>query len=297
VDPFQFVEERRLFVARGRAGAEAGGEAAEGEARGGEILGFAAVAPVYARRGWFVENLIRSPRAPNGTMELLVDAALRDAASLGSEYVTLGLAPLMGEVSRSLHWASRYGSALYDFRGLRAFKAKFRPDAWAPVYLSFPPSGSAVGAVYHSLSAFAQRGLLRYGVETLLRGPDIVLRTLSLLLLPWSVLLASVSPGWFPKHWMQWSWVAFDLVLAVLLWSLALRFRRWLSALLVSLVSSDALLTSLQALLFNLPRARNWTDLLGVLVGWAAPVVASLILLNSHRRARFRGTIPPAKMA
>lgn len=289
VDPFQFVEERRLFVARGPAEAE--------REAGGEILGFAAVAPVYARRGWFVENLIRSPRAPNGTMELLVDAALRDAAALGSEYVTLGLAPLMGGVTRSLHWASRYGSALYDFRGLRAFKAKFRPDTWAPVYLSYPPSSSAVGAVYHSLSAFAQRGLLRYGLETLLRGPDIVLRTLSLLLLPWSVLLAIASPRWFPERWVQWSWVAFDLVLAVLLWSLAVSFRRWLSALLVSLVLSDALLTSLQALLFNLPRARGWTDLLGVVIGFAAPVVASLILLNSHRRARFRGTIPPAKMA
>jgi phosphatidylglycerol lysyltransferase len=288
VDPFQFAEERRLFVARGPL---------DGAPAGGEILGFAAVAPIYARSGWFVENLIRSPRAPNGTMELLVDAALRDAAALGSEYVTLGLAPLMGGVTRSLHWASRYGSALYDFRGLHAFKAKFRPDTWAPVYLSYPPESSAVAAVYDSLSAFAQRGLLRYGVETLLRGPDIVLRALSLLLLPWSALLASASPRWFPARWMQWSWVAFDLVLAVLLWSLALRFRRWLSALLVGLVLGDALLTSLQALLFNLPRAHGWTDLLGVLTGFAAPVVASLILLNSHRRASFRGTIPPAKTA
>ena len=61
-------------------------------------MGFAGVVPVYARRGRFIEDLLRAPEAPNGTSELLVDAAMREAASDGVRYVTLGLAPLAGEV-------------------------------------------------------------------------------------------------------------------------------------------------------------------------------------------------------
>ena len=275
VDPFGFSAERRLFVAR-RA-------AQPGERE--EVVGLAAVVPVYARRGWFVEDLIRSRRAPNGTVELLVDAAMRDAAALGSTYVTLGLSPLAGPVSLPLDWASRYTTALYDFRGVHAFKNKFRPASWSPIYLSHPHAESAALALYHSLSAFAQRGLLVFGLETLLWGPDIVLRGLALLLLPWSALLASLDTAvWFPQPWVQWAWVSFDLSLAAALFWLSLRFRRWLSRLLLGLVLADALLTLSQAASFNLPRVQSAGALLGVLVGILAPSFASLVLANSHRR-------------
>jgi phosphatidylglycerol lysyltransferase len=274
VDPFQLMTERRLFVAqRGPAGVER------------EVVGFAAVIPVYARQGWFLEDLIRSAHAPNGTTELLVDAAMRDAAALGSRYMTLGLSPLAGPVKRPLQWANKYSAGLYDFRGVRAFKSKFRPACWSPIYLSHPRAGSAVLMLYHSLSAFAQRGLWSYGLATLLRGPDLVLRGLALLLLPWSALIACLDGAWwFPRGWMQWAWIAFDLALAVLLLLLTRRFRRWLSRLLVGLVLADTLLTTLQALLFNLPRIESLSAAVGVLVGVLAPGFASLVLLSSHRR-------------
>jgi phosphatidylglycerol lysyltransferase len=159
VDPFQLMAERRLFVARRT---QPGGEP--------EVLGFASVIPVYVRQGWFLEDLIRSPRAPNGTTELLVDAAMRDAAALGSQYMTLGLSPLAGSVSRPLQWASKFSAGLYDFRGVRAFKSKFRPAQWTPIYLSHPRGTSAALALYHSLGAFAQRGLMSYGLSTLTRS-------------------------------------------------------------------------------------------------------------------------------
>jgi phosphatidylglycerol lysyltransferase len=274
VDPFQLMAERRLFVARrGPEGVEQ------------ELVGFAAVIPVYARQGWFLEDLIRSARAPNGTTELLVDAAMRDAAALGSRYMTLGLSPLAGPVKRPLQWASKYSGGLYDFRGVRAFKSKFRPAEWAPIFLSYPHERSAALALYDSLSAFAQRGLWSYGLATLLRGPDMVLRGLALLLLPWSALLACLDAAWwFPRAWMQWAWIAFDLALAALLLVLTRRFRRWLSRLLVGLVLADALLTSLQALLFNLPRIASPSAAAGVLIGVLAPGFASVVLLRSHRR-------------
>ena len=202
VDPFGFAAERRLFVAR------------VGEGDAAVLVGFAAVIPVYARRGWFLEDLIRAPSAPNGTTELLVDAAMQEAARLGSDYLTLGLSPLAGDVSSLLGLARRYSAPLYDFAGLRAFKAKFRPREWSPIRLSHPLGHSAVAAVYDSLRAFARRGLFRYGLETLLRGPDVVVRTLAWLLVPWTLLLASLDGArWFPELWTKWAWVGFDLAL------------------------------------------------------------------------------------
>lgn len=270
VAPFEFAAERRLLLAR----------------RENRIVGLAAVVPVYARGGWFVEDLIRTPDAPNGTTELLVDAAMRDAAALGSGYLTLGLAPLAGDVPRLLGLARRYAAPLYDFRGLGAFKAKFRPSEWVPIHLSHPRSQSAWLAVYHCLRAFSRRGLLRYGIETLLRGPDVVLRGLALLLLPWTLLLALLEgERWFPAPWVQWAWVLFDLALGAALLSLGYRFRPWLSRMVVRLVTLDALLTLAQALVFNLPRLQRVSDGLGIAVAVAAPAVASRILANAHRRS------------
>jgi phosphatidylglycerol lysyltransferase len=154
VDPFGFAGERRFFVAR----------------RAGIVVGFAAAVPVYARRGWLLEAVVRAPSAPNGTTELLVDAAMRDAASLGSAYLTLGLAPLAGHVAPLLRLARRAGGALYDFAGLRAFKAKFRPRLWVPIYLSYPSDQSATAAIYDTLVAFAGRGLLVYGASAFWRS-------------------------------------------------------------------------------------------------------------------------------
>ena len=86
-------------------------------------------APVFARQGWLLQHIIRDPRAPNGSTELLVDAAMRAAVEEGQRYVTLGLAPLSGEVGPWLRVARLWGAALFDFEGLRAFKAKLRPQA------------------------------------------------------------------------------------------------------------------------------------------------------------------------
>ncbi|HTV25825.1 MAG TPA: DUF2156 domain-containing protein [Polyangiaceae bacterium] len=275
VEPFELAAERRLFVAR----IDAGGAP--------QVVGFAAVVPVYARNGWFIDDLIRAPAAPNGTTESLVDAAMNDAAASGSDYLTLGLSPLAGDVAPSLSWARRYATPLYDFRGLRAFKAKLRPERWTPIHLSYPVGQTAFGAVYQSLRAFAQRGLWRYGLETLLRGPDVVLRALALLLVPWTLLLASLpSERWFPAGWVQWAWVGFDLALAAALLVSMRGFRPRLSRWIVVAVSLDACITSVQAVVFNLRRIGGWVDAAGVLSAVLAPLVASFILANAHRRMR-----------
>ena len=131
----------------------------------GEVVGFAALLDLPARRRVFLEHLVRAPDAPNGTAELLVDAAMRDAA-VDDRSVTLGLAPLSGPgLPAWLRFARALGNPLYDFTGLRAFKDKLRPDAWEPVYLA--TRGSRLAAVYDSLRAFAGGSLARFGVRTI----------------------------------------------------------------------------------------------------------------------------------
>ena len=274
VEPFTFAAERRLFVAR----------------RGDEIVGFAVVVPVYARNGWFIEDLIRSSSAPNGTVEALVAAAMRDASELGSDYVTLGLAPLAGEVPEPLRFVGRLGSMLYDFAGIQAFKAKFRPREWVPVYLTYPPDERPERAVLDALAAFSRRGLLRYGIEALLRGPVIVVRVLALLLLPWMLVMGlGGGPRWFPSPLVKWSWILLDVVLCVALLALSARWRTWLATTLLVVIGLDALTTLAEVVFCDVPRIDGWLAVAVVLAAVSAPALATVVLFNARRRAMRAG--------
>ena len=267
VDPFTFPGERRHFVA----------------ALDGHVVGLLSAIPIYARRGWFFEDFLRDPSAPNGTVELLVDAGMRAAAAERIPYVTLGLVPLSGDISPWLRAARRWTRSLYDFDGLRAFKAKLRPRAWDPIFLSYPPGRSGFVAMFDTLTAFARGGLLRFGLETLLRGPAIVMRVLSVLLLAWTAVLAlPVSARWFPSPAWQWGWVAFDVVLAASLLALSYRWRAVLADALACAVTGDAVVTLVQAIAYDLPRRRGTLDLIVAAVAIAAPTVAAILLWNAR---------------
>jgi len=270
VEPFTFAAERRLFVAR----------------RGDELVGFAAVVPVYARNGWFIEDLIRASSAPNGTVEALVAAAMNHASAQGSDYLTLGLAPLAGGVTDTLRFFARLGSPLYDFSGIQAFKAKFRPREWVPIYLTYPHDERPETAVLDALSAFSRRGLLRYGVEALLRGPTIVVRVLALLLVPWTLVMAiGGGPRWFPSPLVKWSWIALDVVLCVALLALSARWRSWLATTLLVVIALDALTTLGEVLFCAVPRIDGVLASTVVAVSVAAPAFATVVLFNARRRA------------
>jgi phosphatidylglycerol lysyltransferase len=258
--------------------------------QGETLVGFLSMVPVFARDGWFVEDLVRSPEAPNGTAELLIDAAMRAAAAEGSGYLTLGLAPLAGTVGPWLRIARRTGGPLYDFRGVHAFKAKLRPQTWAPIYLSYPRAQLGVTTVYDALAAFARGGLLRFGLRTLLRRPAVLIQALALILIPWTILMAAApNARWFPAPAVKWGWVAFDAALAVALISLARRWRRGLDTVLAVLVSADAAVTLAQVLGWNLRHGPP--DPLTVAVAAisvAAPTLAALLLWIGRRSGRER---------
>jgi len=267
VDPFSFAAERRQFVAE----------------RDGKVVAFLSAIPIYARPGWFFEDFLRDPAAPNGTVELLIDAGMRAAAAEHIPYVTLGLVPLSGEIGPWLRAARRWGKSLYDFDGLRAFKAKLKPRAWDPIFLSYPRTRSGFVAMFDTLTAFARGGLLRFGLETLLRGPAIVMRVLAVLLIFWTALLAlPVSARWFPSPGWQWGWVGFDIALAASLLTLSYRWRAGLADLLATAVTCDAAVTLLQAIVFDLPRRRGPLDIAVVVVAILAPTVAATLLWNAR---------------
>jgi phosphatidylglycerol lysyltransferase len=111
----------------------------------GQVRGFLVASPIPLRHGWLIEQIVRSPQAPNGTVELLLDGAMRSMAAHGAHYVTLGLSPLSvrAHVSQpdqplwlqaTLAATRSFGRRFYNFEGLDAFKAKFRPDHWEPLY-------------------------------------------------------------------------------------------------------------------------------------------------------------------
>ena len=287
VQPFDRAEERRFWAAE----------------RDGAIVAFLVAVPIPARSGWLIEDLLRDPEAaPSGSAELLIDAAMRGLAAEGSRHVTLGLAPLSGEVHGWLRVLRDRSSLLYDFHGVRLFKAKLRPAAWEPIHLAHPDTHGAITALRDVLTAFARGSMLRFGLHAVLRGPTFVVAALAALLVPWTVALALAAPAeWFPAEWIRWAWVIFDAALAFGLFALARRWDHRLGTALAAIVTADAAITWAEALAWNVPRLRGPADAAIVAAGCLAPTLAAIILWHARaarsRAARSRADDPSADSA
>lgn len=123
--------------------------------RASRPVGYLVASPVPARAGWLIEQIIRGHGAPNGTAELLIDAAMRALHAEGARWVTLGLAPLSRHarfdprrmpwwLRATLGWVRAHGRRFYHFDGLDHFKAKFDPHGWEEIVAlagapRFPP--------------------------------------------------------------------------------------------------------------------------------------------------------------
>ena len=270
IEPFTRLEEKNLFVAE----------------RDGVLIGMLALAPLYAR-GFLIEDLLRDPNAPNGTTEALIDAAMKHAAAKGSHYVTLGLAPLAGDVSKGLRAFREHASILFDFRGLEAFKRRLRPVSWDPIYVAHTSNISGTRAIVAVLQAFARGSFIRFGIETLMRGPPVAIWTLAIFLVPWTLGLASFdAEKWFPSLMVQGAWVVFDVALAIGMLSLAKRWRASLAFALAIIVSADTVTTIIEAMLFNVSRIKAPLDAFLVGVACLAPAAASVVVWGSWRRRR-----------
>lgn len=148
--------DRRIFVAE----------------RDSEVAGFVVLSPVAKRNGWLFEQFPHKPGAPNGTVELMIDAAMRALAEGGYDYVTLGLSPLSKRAQIEpfqnplwlrilLAWMRKHGQRFYNFDGLDAFKAKLQPEKWEPVFAISNERRLSFRTLYAIASAFSGNAPVR----------------------------------------------------------------------------------------------------------------------------------------
>ena len=133
--------------------------------RAAEVVGFTVASPIPRRDGWLIEQIVRAAAAPNGTAELLIDGAMRHLAARGARMVTLGLSPLSRRAGLEASAPPRHvrlllavvraqGRRFYNFDGLDAFKAKFLPHRWEPVYAIDSRAAVGIGTLYAVAGAF-----------------------------------------------------------------------------------------------------------------------------------------------
>ena len=132
VDPFQHKEKKKYFTARDADG---------------RLVGFLAASPIPARNGWYLEDVLRSKNAPNGTTDLLIVEVLDALKRSGAKLATLGTALMATEgvadpdidvspvLSRAAWFVAGCFSLFYNFDGVRRFKGKFAPSWWESEYV------------------------------------------------------------------------------------------------------------------------------------------------------------------
>jgi phosphatidylglycerol lysyltransferase len=134
--------------------------------RDGSAVAFLLASPVVARNGYLIEQIVRSPSAPNGSSELLIDAAMRRFAVDGRAYVTLGLVALSSQAaaaSRINPWwlrlmtafARAHANRFYHFRGLEWFRMKMSPARWETIYAISNEGRFSLRTLYAIGAAFA----------------------------------------------------------------------------------------------------------------------------------------------
>ena len=152
VDPFRHKEKKKYFTARDA---------------NGRLVGFLAASPIPARTGWYLEDVLRSKNAPNGTTDLLVVEALASLKHSGAKLATLGTALMSAEaiadpdihvsaaLSRATGFFAGCCSIFYNFDGVRRFKAKFAPSWWESEYVLISRNVTApprvLSALIHAL--------------------------------------------------------------------------------------------------------------------------------------------------
>jgi phosphatidylglycerol lysyltransferase len=144
--------------------------------RAGSAVAFLVASPVVARNGFLIEQVARSPRAPNGVSELLIDDVMRRFAEDGRVYVTLGLVALSNQATGAsatnpwwlrlmMTFARAHANRFYNFRGLEHFRTKMSPAYWETIYaISNERSFSlrtlyAIGEAFSGISPWRALGL------------------------------------------------------------------------------------------------------------------------------------------
>lgn len=212
--------------------------------RRGNPVQFLSAVPIGERRGWLMEDMLRSVAAPNGTTELIIDRLMQHVVD-SSDLVTPGLTPLAGPIPWWLRVARDAASPLYDFSGLRRFRARLSPPVWRRVWLVWD-RGPVIAVLLDVLRAFAGGRLLPFAWRSLVRHPNGPPWAVAVPLVFWTLLLAALATN--HRAWLLgfstvvlWSWVVFDAVLAALLFRAARRPQPRRLAVMLAATTFDAI--------------------------------------------------------
>lgn len=134
----------------------------------GHISAFANVVPEYRRSEATVDLMRRRREVVNGAMDFLFVAMLAWAKEQKYAAFSLGLSALAGVgehsddpvVERALRYIYEHVNRFYNFKGLHAFKDKFRP-CWEPRYLIYPGPATLPAVAAALVRAHAGEDFLR----------------------------------------------------------------------------------------------------------------------------------------
>jgi phosphatidylglycerol lysyltransferase len=135
--------------------------------RDGRVLAFANLWPGPRKVELSVDLMRYHHEAPASAMEGLFVHLMLWGQEKGYRWFSLGMAPLSGFESSPVaplwnrlgRFLYRHGEALYNFRGLRAYKEKFNP-VWEPRYLAYP-GGLRLPRILADVSALIAGGYRR----------------------------------------------------------------------------------------------------------------------------------------
>lgn len=149
------------------------------------LRAFLACSPIYARKGWYLEDLIRDENAPNGCTELLVTETLKALTAEGYDMATLALAPLAGLpdhdeshpiINRILRLCYKHLSFVYHFQTLEYFKTKFQPSSWEKNYFCYSTTEPLFVLIARVLRSFLPKSLIGIIRHKLLKNSQDELR-------------------------------------------------------------------------------------------------------------------------
>ncbi len=134
-DPTAYLRERRYFILRSPARAEA----------------FLVASPVAKLNGHFLEDLVIRPSAPRGAGELLTLEAMVGLQQSGGAVASLGVVSTTTVDARAASKLPPLAHLLlvrlpavlarfYNFEGMEIYRKRFKPHAWQAIHLAVKPA-------------------------------------------------------------------------------------------------------------------------------------------------------------
>jgi phosphatidylglycerol lysyltransferase len=111
----------------------------------GQISAFANIVREYQLNEATIDMMRHRPSIENGTMDFLFISLLQHFKECGYDSFNFGLSALVGvggnpesrRLEKVLHYLYEHLNRFYNFKGLHAYREKFRPR-WEPRYLVYP---------------------------------------------------------------------------------------------------------------------------------------------------------------